>query len=119
MIGARLFPAVPIIGETWLIPSYSRYSSTVPYLWFNGGLARLGSLLVKRLNNQSPTTVPRVHPNMASTSVNPVASSTNLFRRLTWQSSIPLEIRLAEGQPGAGSSTDRYFVHLILALSSH
>jgi len=44
---------------------------------------------------------------------NPVASSTNLFRRLTWQSSIPLEIRLAEGEPGAGSGADRYFVFIV------
>ncbi|ORY31047.1 autophagy protein Apg5-domain-containing protein [Naematelia encephala] len=42
---------------------------------------------------------------------NPMQSSANLFRRLTWQGSIPLEIRLAEGEPGAGSSTDRYYMH--------
>ena len=43
-------------------------------------------------------------------SANPGISSTNLFRRLAWQSSIPLEIRLAEGEPGAGSDYDRYYV---------
>ncbi|CAD6586504.1 MAG: autophagy protein 5 [Tremellales sp. Tagirdzhanova-0007] len=44
-------------------------------------------------------------------SANPGISSTNLFRRLAWQSSIPLEIRLAEGEPGAGSDYDRYYMH--------
>lgn len=37
-------------------------------------------------------------------------STTSLFRRLSWQASIPLEIRLADGEPGAGSGADRYYV---------
>ncbi|ORX38891.1 autophagy protein Apg5-domain-containing protein [Kockovaella imperatae] len=37
-------------------------------------------------------------------------SSTNLFRRLAWQSSIHLFIRLADGEPGAGSGSDRYYM---------
>lgn len=44
-------------------------------------------------------------PNMSGT-----ASSTNLFRRLSWQAAIPLEIRLADGEPGAGSGADKYYV---------
>ena len=43
-------------------------------------------------------------------SPNPLSSTTNLFRRLTWQSSIPLEIRLAEGEPGAATGADVYYV---------
>ena len=45
-----------------------------------------------------------------SSSSNPAQSSSNLFRRLTWQSSIQLFIRLADGEPGAGSGADKYFV---------
>ncbi|GFZ47638.1 Autophagy protein 5 [Saitozyma sp. JCM 24511] len=45
-----------------------------------------------------------------STPTNPAQSSANLFRRLAWQASIPLEIRLAEGEPGAGSGCDRYYI---------
>ncbi|WVQ81671.1 autophagy protein 5 [Cryptococcus sp. DSM 104549] len=41
---------------------------------------------------------------------NPVQSSSNLFRRLAWQSSVPVSIRLADGEPGAGSVCDRYFI---------
>lgn len=37
-------------------------------------------------------------------------STTNLFRRLSWQAYIPLEIRLADGESGAGSGADRYYV---------
>ncbi|WVR04583.1 hypothetical protein IAU60_001591 [Kwoniella sp. DSM 27419] len=43
-------------------------------------------------------------------STNPVHSSTNLFRRLAWQSSVPISVRLADGEPGAGSGADRYFI---------
>ncbi|KAK4685003.1 autophagy-related protein 5, partial [Tremellales sp. Uapishka_1] len=43
-------------------------------------------------------------------SVNAVQSSTNLFCRLTWQATIPLEIRLADGEPGAGSGLDTYYM---------
>lgn len=46
------------------------------------------------------------------TTVNPAQSSTNLFRRLSWQGSIPLEIRLADNEPGSGSGADRYYVRL-------
>lgn len=44
------------------------------------------------------------------TSTGPVASSTDLFRRLSWQSTVPLEVRLADNEPGAGSGADRYYV---------
>lgn len=53
-----------------------------------------------------------------STPTNPAQSSANLFRRLAWQASIPLEIRLAEGEPGAGSGCDRYYVSGSLYSSS-
>ncbi len=45
-------------------------------------------------------------------------SSTSLFRRLTWQSTVPLEIRLAEGEPGAGSGADKYYVCASFFLTS-
>ncbi|KAK6903806.1 autophagy protein 5 [Kwoniella mangroviensis CBS 10435] len=41
---------------------------------------------------------------------NPVHSSTNLFRRLSWQTSISISIRIADGEPGAGIGADRYFI---------
>jgi len=42
------------------------------------------------------------------TTSNPIQSSTDLFRRLTWQASILLSIRLADNIPTAG--IDRYYV---------
>ena len=54
-----------------------------------------------------------------SSSTNPAQSSTNLFRRLAWQSSIQLFIRLADGEPGAGSGSDRYYVSLGLTNTMH
>ncbi|KAK8847342.1 hypothetical protein IAR55_005199 [Kwoniella newhampshirensis] len=41
---------------------------------------------------------------------NPVQSSTNLFRRLAWQTSVPISIRLADNEPGAGVGIDKYFI---------
>ncbi|WWD21432.1 hypothetical protein CI109_105917 [Kwoniella shandongensis] len=41
---------------------------------------------------------------------NPVQSSTNLFRRLAWQTAIPISIRLGDNEPGAGSGVDRYYI---------
>ncbi|WWC67865.1 uncharacterized protein I206_101782 [Kwoniella pini CBS 10737] len=41
---------------------------------------------------------------------NPVHSSTNLFRRLSWQTSISISIRIADGEPGAGTGADKYFI---------
>jgi hypothetical protein len=38
------------------------------------------------------------------------SSSANLFRRLVWQSSVPISIRLGDGEPGFGSTCDRYYV---------
>ncbi|WWC59341.1 uncharacterized protein I303_101893 [Kwoniella dejecticola CBS 10117] len=43
-------------------------------------------------------------------STNPVHSSTNLFRRLSWQSSVSISIRIADGEPGAGIGVDKYFI---------
>nr|ODN93151.1 autophagy protein 5 [Cryptococcus depauperatus CBS 7841] len=44
------------------------------------------------------------------TSPNPVQSSTQLYRRLIWQSTIPICIKLAPDSPGAGNGYDRYFI---------
>ncbi|WVF69945.1 hypothetical protein IAT40_004730 [Kwoniella sp. CBS 6097] len=46
---------------------------------------------------------------------NPIQSSTNLFRRLAWQSSVSISVRLADdGGPGssAGVGADRYFLQV-------
>ncbi|RXK37517.1 autophagy protein 5 [Tremella mesenterica] len=45
------------------------------------------------------------------TSSNPAHSSTSLFRQLTWKSTVLLDIRLADGEPGAGGRVDRYYMH--------
>lgn len=37
-------------------------------------------------------------------------SSTSLFRRLTWQSTVPIEISLSEQDVGGGSDLDKYYV---------
>jgi hypothetical protein len=37
-------------------------------------------------------------------------STTSLFRRLAWQSSVTLEIRLAEDGPGGGGVPEVYYV---------
>lgn len=37
-------------------------------------------------------------------------STTSLFRRLTWQSSVTLEIRFAEDGPGGGGVPEVYYV---------
>ncbi|WWC86965.1 uncharacterized protein L201_001846 [Kwoniella dendrophila CBS 6074] len=42
---------------------------------------------------------------------NPVHSTTNLFRRLSWQTSVSISIRVADGEPGAGIGADKYFIH--------
>lgn len=39
-----------------------------------------------------------------------VQSSTNLFRRLAWNATVPLEIRLADAE---GSLVDRYYVRVV------
>ncbi|WRT64845.1 uncharacterized protein IL334_001781 [Kwoniella shivajii] len=41
---------------------------------------------------------------------NPVHSSTNLFRRLSWQTSISISVRIADGETGSGTGADRYFI---------
>lgn len=38
-----------------------------------------------------------------------VQSSTNLFRRLAWSATVPLEIRLG-GSEGANAAVDKYYV---------
>jgi len=38
-----------------------------------------------------------------------VQSSTNLFRRLAWNATVPIEIRL-DGTVGAGAQVDRFYV---------
>ncbi|OCF41711.1 autophagy protein 5 [Kwoniella heveanensis CBS 569] len=47
-------------------------------------------------------------------STNPIHSSTNLFRRLAWQSSVSISIRIADGEPGSGAGVgaDRYFLQV-------
>ncbi|WVQ97976.1 hypothetical protein IAU59_005096 [Kwoniella sp. CBS 9459] len=44
----------------------------------------------------------------------PVHSSTNLFRRLAWQSSVSISVRIADGEPGSGTGVgaDRYFLQV-------
>jgi len=54
------------------------------------------------------STAPHANDRSMTTS-NPIQSSTNLFRRLTWQSSILLSIRLADDTPRSGG-IDRYYV---------
>lgn len=54
-------------------------------------------------------TTPRV---MTSTA----QSSTSLFRRLTWQATVPIEVRLATTEHGAGNGADRYYVCWIIQL---
>lgn len=38
-----------------------------------------------------------------------VQSSTNLFRQLAWNASVPIEIRLADGE-APGAAVDKYYV---------
>lgn len=38
-----------------------------------------------------------------------VQSSTNLFRQLAWNASVPIEVRLADGE-GPGAAVDKYYV---------
>jgi hypothetical protein len=37
-------------------------------------------------------------------------STTSLFRRLAWQSSVTLEVRFAEDEPGGGGVPEVYYV---------
>lgn len=45
-----------------------------------------------------------------------VQSSTNLFRQLAWNASVPIEVRLADGE-APGAAVDKYYVSKVWALS--
>lgn len=47
-----------------------------------------------------------------------VQSSTNLFRRLAWNATVPLEIRL-DGTVSAGTQVDRFYVSLTIERRNH